>query len=125
MRMRKTRIFRPAIAATLLCLTAYPGHAQTAVPATLGDAQKALQAADASLNAIWKRCTEPASTTVQSIAAMRSAQLLWPRFRDMNARAYQLGQSSRRPLDDVYYVHAQTLMTLDRATELKLLFGCN
>ena len=125
MSMGKARPCRIAITAALLCLAAGQGHAQTAVPATLADAQKALQAADASLNAIWKRCTEPASTTVQSIAAMRSAQLLWPKYRDMNARAYQLGQSSRRPLDDVYYVHAQTLMTLDRATELKLLFGCN
>ena len=98
--------------------------AQTVLPANLAEAQRQWQAADDNLNATWKRCVDPASATVQSLSALRSAQQLWARYRDQNARAYQLGQSSRRPIDDLYYVHAKTVITLSRIAELKSLFGC-
>lgn len=98
--------------------------AQSQAPSSLGEAERHWNAADTALNAVWQRCVDPASSTVQSIAALRKAQQIWVSYRDQNARAYQLGQSSRQPLDDLYYVHAKAVMTLSRIAELKSLFGC-
>ena len=109
--------------ATLVIFPAF-AMAQEAVPTNLSAAQSRWVAADAELNTLWKRCIDPSSRTVQSIAALRDAQKTWAAFRDLDARAYQLGESSRRPLDDLYYVHARTVMTQSRIAELKALFGC-
>jgi uncharacterized protein YecT (DUF1311 family) len=119
--MRKTM---PITILAFLIATATVPMAQTVPPPDLAQAERQWNAADAALNAIWQKCIEPDSSTVQSIAALRKAQQMWVGYRDQNARAYQLGQSSRRPLDDLFYVHAKTVMTLSRIAELKALFGC-
>jgi uncharacterized protein YecT (DUF1311 family) len=108
----------------VLLATSAVAIAQSQPPPDLAEADRQWRAADATLNAVWQKCVDPEASTVQSIAALRKAQQLWVAYRDQNARAYQLGQSSRQPLDDLFYVHAKTIMTLSRIGELKALFGC-
>ena len=105
------------------CALAFPASAQTK-PGTPAEAERQFQAADADLNRLWQRCVDPEERTVQSIAALRKAQQAWGAVRDQTARAYQQAESDRRPLDDEYYTHGRTVMTLSRIEELKTLFEC-
>lgn len=111
--------------ATALAMSAlaFPAHAETK-PGTPAEAERQFQAADAELNRLWQRCVDPEERTVQSIAALRKAQQAWGAVRDQTARAYQQAESDRRPLDDEYYTHGRTVMTLSRIEELKTLFDC-
>jgi uncharacterized protein YecT (DUF1311 family) len=117
------RVLGIVVSLALIAVPTVTG-AQITSPATMEEAEREWRAADADLNATWQRCIAPESATVQSIAALRKAQQGWAAYRDQNARAYQLGQSSREPLDDLYYVHARAVMTKSRIAELKALFEC-
>jgi uncharacterized protein YecT (DUF1311 family) len=97
-------------------------RAQDAVPATVEEARTAFEAADAELNKVYKQCIEPDRTTVQAINALQQSQRLWVQYRDLNAAAYQTGQSSRKVTKDQYYYYAATVITKSRVAELKLLF---
>jgi uncharacterized protein YecT (DUF1311 family) len=97
-------------------------RAQDAVPATVEEARTAFEASDAELNKIYKQCIEPDRTTVQAISALKQSQRLWLQYRDLNAAAYQTGQSSRRVTQDQYYYYAATVITRSRIAELKSLF---
>jgi uncharacterized protein YecT (DUF1311 family) len=102
-----------------------PALAQTNQPQTLREATRQFRNADDELNAVYQRCVDPESNTVQAIAALRDAQRQWIEVRDSTARAYQLGQTGKRPLDDEFYVHGRTVMTLSRTGDLRNLFGCD
>jgi uncharacterized protein YecT (DUF1311 family) len=117
-------MFRAAclLIALLFALPALAGAQQ---PNTLREAARQFQDADDELNAVYQRCVDPEANTVRAIAALRDAQRQWIDVRDGTARAYQLGQSDKRPLDDEYYVHGRTVMTLSRTEELRTLFGCD
>jgi uncharacterized protein YecT (DUF1311 family) len=97
---------------------------QIGPPASRAEAERLFRRADADLNALWQRCTAPEAGTVQSIAALRQSQQAWVAVRDQTARAYQLANSDRRPLDDEYYAQGRMAMTLSRISELRTLFGC-
>jgi uncharacterized protein YecT (DUF1311 family) len=112
-----------SFAATLiLCAFAWPSLAQDKVPATTEEARSAFETADAELNGVYRQCTEPDRTTVQAIAALQQSQRLWIQYRDLNAAAYQTGQSSRKVTKDQYYYYAATVITRSRIAELKTLF---
>jgi uncharacterized protein YecT (DUF1311 family) len=98
------------------------GRAQDAVPATAEEARTVFEATDAELNKVYKQCIEPDRTTVQAITALQQSQRLWVQYRDLNAAAYQTGQSSRKVIKDQYYYYAATVITKSRIAELKLLF---
>jgi uncharacterized protein YecT (DUF1311 family) len=97
-------------------------RAQDAVPATVEEARSAFEAADAELNRVYQQSIEPDRTTVQAISALQQSQRLWVQYRDLNAAAYQTGQSSRRVTKDQYYYYAATVITRSRIAELKALF---
>ena len=114
-------------AAALLFAVLFVTHtaiAETKPPGTVAEAKADFEDADDELNEVYKRCVDPEAGTVQSIAALRDAQRTWIEVRDTTARAYQLGQSDRRPQDDEYYIHGQTVMTRSRIEELRTLFDC-
>jgi uncharacterized protein YecT (DUF1311 family) len=97
-------------------------RAQDTVSATVEEARTAFEAADAELNQVYKQCIEPDRTTVQAISALQQSQRLWVQYRDLNAAAYQTGQSSRKVTKDQYYYYAATVITKSRIAELKSLF---
>jgi uncharacterized protein YecT (DUF1311 family) len=92
------------------------------VPATTEEARSAFETADAELNAVYHQCIEPDRTTVQAISALQQSQRVWVQYRDLNAAAYQTGQSSRKVTKDQYYYYAATVITKSRIQELKALF---
>jgi uncharacterized protein YecT (DUF1311 family) len=95
---------------------------QEKVPATTEEARSAFETADAELNAVYHQCIEPDRTTVQAISALQQSQRVWVQYRDLNAAAYQTGQSSRKVTKDQYYYYAATVITKSRIQELKTLF---
>ena len=115
---------RLALPLAFVALGAFPALAQTTVPETQAEADRLFADADRELNAVYQRCVAPESNTVQAINALRAAQRDWIGVRDGTARAYQLGETGRKPLDDQYYAHARTVLTWSRTDELKTLFGC-
>ena len=96
------------------------GYTQDTVPKTTEEARKQFEAADAELNRIYTRCV--VGETVQSQVTLQQAQRIWVQYRDLNAAAYQTGESSRHRTDDNYYFYARTILTRSRINELKALF---
>jgi len=96
------------------------GKTQDAVPKTTEEARRKFEAADAELNKIYLQCW--AGETVQSQATLQKAQRMWVEYRDLNAAAFQTGESSRRRINDEYYFYARTILTQSRIKELKALF---
>jgi uncharacterized protein YecT (DUF1311 family) len=115
---------RRAACLLLALLIANPALAETKPPGSLVEAKRQFADADGELNSVYERCIDPETNTVQAIAALRAAQRQWIEVRDGTARAYQLGESDRHPLDDAFYIHGRTVMTWSRIEELKMLFGC-
>ena len=109
-------------AALVLSVFTLPALAQDKVPATTEEARNAFETADTELNGVYRQWTEPDRTTVQAIAAIQQSQRLWIQYRDLNAAAYQTGQSSRKVTKDQYYYYAATVVTRSRINELKTLF---
>ncbi|MBV9731533.1 MAG: DUF1311 domain-containing protein [Verrucomicrobia bacterium] len=110
------------IACTLLSVLGSSAFGQEKVPATTEEARSAYENADAELNAVYHQCIEPDRTTVQAISALQQSQRVWVQYRDLNAAAYQTGQSSRKVTKDQYYYYAATVITKSRIQELKTLF---
>jgi uncharacterized protein YecT (DUF1311 family) len=98
------------------------GAAEVTKPGTLAEARAQFESADQELNRVYRQCTAPERTTVQSIAALKQAQQLWVQYRDENAAAYQTAQSSRQATKDQYYYFASTVITRSRIKELETLF---
>jgi uncharacterized protein YecT (DUF1311 family) len=111
-----------SITCVLLSALASIGFSQDKVPATADEARSAFEAADTELNTVYHQCVEPDRTTVQSISALQQSQRVWVQYRDLNAAAYQTGQSSRKVIKDQYYYYAATVITKSRIQELKTLF---
>jgi uncharacterized protein YecT (DUF1311 family) len=99
-------------------------NSQVGVPATMEEAEREWETAVTALSATLERCDNPESATIQSIVALHKAQEMWVPFRDQSARAFQLKRSDRKPIDDLYYVHARAMLTAIRIAELKALYGC-
>jgi uncharacterized protein YecT (DUF1311 family) len=110
------------IAGTLLLILSSSAWGQDKVPATTEEARTAFEAADAELNTVYRQCIEPDRTTVQAISALQQSQRVWVQYRDLNAAAYQTGQSSRKVTKDQFYYYAETVITKSRLQELKTLF---
>jgi uncharacterized protein YecT (DUF1311 family) len=108
--------------ALVLSASVLPSRAQDKVPATTEEAKSAFEAADTELNSVYRQCVEPDRRTVQAIAALQQSQRLWVQYRDLNAAAYQTGQSSRKVIKDQYYYYGVTVITRSRIAELKTLF---
>ena len=92
------------------------------VPTTVEQARSDFETADTELNAVYRQCIEPDRTTVQAISSLQQSQRIWVQYRDLNAAAYQTGQSSRKVTKDQYYYYAATVITKSRIQELKTLF---
>jgi uncharacterized protein YecT (DUF1311 family) len=110
------------IAGILLSVLGSTAFGQEKVPATTEEARSAYENADAELNAVYHQSIEPDRTTVQAISALQQSQRVWVQYRDLNAAAYQTGQSSRKVTKDQYYYYAATVITKSRIQELKTLF---
>ncbi|MGQ0672857.1 MAG: lysozyme inhibitor LprI family protein [Hyphomicrobium sp.] len=116
---------RSCLCSALLLATTVAAAAQSQPPDSVAEARRQLQEVDGELNSVYARCVDPEQSTVQSINALRQSQREWLGVRDGTARAYQLANSDRRPLDDEYYLHGLAVMTRSRIEELRTLFGCN
>ncbi|MBV9878442.1 MAG: DUF1311 domain-containing protein [Verrucomicrobia bacterium] len=110
------------IACILLSVLGSSASGQEKVPATTEEARSAYENADAELNTVYHQCIEPDHTTVQAISALQQSQRIWVQYRDLNAAAYQTGQSSRKVTKDQYYYYAATVITKSRIQELRTLF---
>jgi uncharacterized protein YecT (DUF1311 family) len=110
------------IACILLSVLGSSASGQEKVPATTEEARSAYENADAELNTVYHQCIEPDRTTVQAISALQQSQRIWVQYRDLNAAAYQSGQSSRKVTKDQYYYYAATVITKSRIQELRTLF---